>query len=287
VTVLVAALLLVLGVGTGVWYISDGQFTRIPAVLALPQAKAEQRLDAAGLSTKVSHGFSETVAEGTVISTNPAPGERVRDNSTVTLTVSKGPLHVQVPDVVSQTLAQARQHLRAAGLAPGAVTKAFDDQIAAGRVISTEPASGTLRSADAAGAGVVSKGRPIDAPDVIGASVADAQRTLQDAGLNVTLTNAPVFSDTVGAGGVAQQSPAAGVPLAKGDTITLALSKGQEMIGVPDVTGKDVAQAKQIITDAGFDARVIRFFITGKVSSQSPKGNTEAPKGSTVTLWVS
>jgi len=286
-TVLVAAVLLVLGAGTGVWYISDGQFTRIPAVLALPQAKAEQRLSAAGLSAKVAHGFSENVAKGAVISTNPAPGERVRDNSTVTLTVSKGPLHVQVPDVVGQTLAQARQRLRAAGLAPGAVTKAFDDQIAAGRVISTEPASGTLRSADAAVAVVVSKGRPIDAPDVIGASISDAQQTLQDAGLNVTLTNAPVFSDTVGAGGVAQQSPAAGVPLAKGDTITLALSKGQEMIGVPDVTGKDVAQAKQIITDAGFDARVIRFFITGKVSSQSPKGNSEAPKGSTVTLWVS
>jgi beta-lactam-binding protein with PASTA domain len=283
---LVAAVLLALGLGTGVWYISDGQFTRTPGVLALPRAEAEKQLDAAGLNTAVAYGFSETVAKGDVISTKPAPGGRVRSNGTVTLTISKGPERVRVPDAVGKTLAQARQRLKSAGLAPGTVTKVFDNSIAAGIVISTEPAAGTLRSPDNAVAITVSKGQPIDAPDVVGDSVADAQQKLQDAGLKVTLADARAFSDTVTAGGIAQQSPSAGIPLAKGDTVTLTLSKGQDMIDVPDVSGKKVADAKQILQDAGFNVRVIRFFFTGTVSSQSPGAGGQAARGSTVTLWV-
>jgi beta-lactam-binding protein with PASTA domain len=283
---LVAAVLLALGIGTGVWYISDGQFTRTPGVLALPRAQAEKQLDAAGLSTAVAYGFSETVAKGDVISTKPTPGGRVRSNGTVTLTISKGPERVLVPDAVGKTLAQARQRLKSAGLAPGTVTKVFDNSIAAGIVISTEPAAGTLRSPDNAVAITVSKGQPIDAPDVVGDSVADAQQKLQDAGLKVTLADARTFSDTVTAGGIAQQSPSAGIPLAKGDTVTLTLSKGQDMIDVPDVGGKKVADAKQILQDAGFDVRVIRFFFAGTVSSQSPGAGGKAARGSTVTLWV-
>jgi beta-lactam-binding protein with PASTA domain len=283
---LVAAVLLALGLGTGVWYISDGQFTRTPGVLALPRAEAEKQLDAAGLNTAVAYGFSETVAKGDVISTRPAPGGRVRSNGTVTLTISKGPERVRVPDAVGKTLAQARQRLKSAGLAPGTVTKVFDNSIAAGIVISTEPAAGTLRSPDNAVAITVSKGRPIDAPDVVGDSVADAQQKLQDAGLKVTLADARTFSDTVTAGGIAQQSPSAGIPLARGDTVTLTLSKGQDMIDVPDVSGKKVADAKQILQDAGFNVRVIRFFFTGTVSSQSPGAGGQAARGSTVTLWV-
>ncbi|WP_405731937.1 Stk1 family PASTA domain-containing Ser/Thr kinase [Streptomyces sp. NBC_01537] len=288
VVALVAAVLLVLGLGTGaVWYIADGQFTRTPAVLGEPQAQAVRELRAAGLEVTITQDFSEAVARGRVIGTDPGPGGRVRENGTVTLNVSKGPERVRVPDVTGKTLAVARAQLRKAGLTPGTVTRVFSDEVDAGEVISTDPKSGTTRSPDSAIALTVSKGEPVDAPDVVGDLQADAEQTLTDAGLKFKVAATPVYSDEADAGAVAEQNPAADTQLARGDTVTLTLSKGQEMIVVPDVEGKDVDEAKQILQDAGFDVRVIRYFITGKVTSQSPGAGESAAKGSTITLWVS
>jgi serine/threonine-protein kinase len=284
----VAAVLLVIGLGTGaVWYIADGQFTRTPAVLGEPQAQAVRELRAAGLEVTITQEFSEGIARGRVIGTDPGPGGRVRENGTVTLRVSKGPERVRVPDVTGKPLAAARAQLRKAGLTPGTVTRVFSDEVDAGEVISTDPESGTSRSPDSAIALTVSKGEPVDAPDVVGDPLTDAEQTLTDAGLKFKVAAKPVYSDEADAGAVAEQSPAGDTQLARGDTVTLTPSKGQEMIEVPDVDGKDVDEAKQILQDAGFDVRVIQYFFTGKVASQSPGAGESAAKGSTITLWVS
>jgi serine/threonine-protein kinase len=245
-----------------------------------------KEIRAAGLGVTITQAYSETVARGKVISTDPAPGGRVRDNGTVTLTVSRGPEHVTVPDVTGRTLAAAKARFRQAGLTPGAVTREFSDEVEAGKVIATDPEPGSTGSPDTAIAITVSKGEPVDAPDVVGDSVADAEQALTDAGLRYRVAGEPVYSDEADSGAVAGQSPAEGTQLAQGDTVTLTISKGQQMVEVPDVVGKDAAEAKQILQDAGFDVRVIRFFFTGKVTSQSPGAGGTAAKGSTITLWV-
>ncbi|WP_089221886.1 Stk1 family PASTA domain-containing Ser/Thr kinase [Actinacidiphila glaucinigra] len=282
----VTTLLLILGVGAGIWYINDGQFTRTPAVVGLPQAQAERQLRDAGLRVEVVEAFDPTMTRGKVASTDPGTGERIRDNGTVTITVSKGPERVTVPGVVGDELAEARRRLKAAGLSPGTVSREFSDEVPQGRVISTDPGSGASRRPDSAVSLVVSKGVPVDAPDLLGQPLADARRQLEEAGLRVKVDPRRVFSDQADEGAVAGQTPGANTRLAAGDTVTLTVSKGQEMIGVPDVEGLDVDEAKAKLEDAGFDVRVIQFFFTGQVNNQSPAGGTEAPKGSTITLWV-
>ncbi|MYX77309.1 Stk1 family PASTA domain-containing Ser/Thr kinase, partial [Streptomyces sp. SID3915] len=72
-------LLLVLGAGTGVWYINSGQFTQVPSLLGQTQAVAEDRLEDAGLGLKgVERAYSDTVERGKVLSSDPASGERIR-----------------------------------------------------------------------------------------------------------------------------------------------------------------------------------------------------------------
>ncbi|MET9875697.1 Stk1 family PASTA domain-containing Ser/Thr kinase [Actinacidiphila glaucinigra] len=282
----VTTLLLIIGVGAGIWYINDGQFTRTPAVVGLPQAQAERQLRDAGLRVEVVEAFDPTMTRGKVASTDPGTGERIRDNGTVTITVSKGPERVTVPGVVGEELAEARRRLKAAGLSPGTVSREFSDEVPQGRVISTDPGSGASRRPDSAVSLVVSKGVPVDAPDLLGQPLADARRQLEEAGLRVKVDPRRVFSDQADEGAVAGQTPGANTRLAAGDTVTLTVSKGQEMIGVPDVEGLDVDEAKAKLEAAGFDVRVIQFFFTGQVNNQSPAGGTEAPKGSTITLWV-
>lgn len=279
-------LLALIGVGAGVWYISDGQFTKVPGVLALPQGDAQRKLSAAGLDTRVTKAFSLTVPRGSVISTDPAPGRRVRSNGTVTLTVSKGPEVVRVPDVRGRTPATARREITDAGLVPGTVTRAFSEDVPNGRVISTDPAGGTDRSPDTPIAITVSRGAPIEVPDVIGDSVTDAQQKLQDAGLKVVLAPDKVFSDVADEDTVALTSPGEGTAVGGGDTVTITVSRGQQMFDVPDVKGRSEDEARQILGDAGFEVRVIDVFFGDSVFSQSPGGGDQAPRGTTITIWV-
>ncbi|MEU9125572.1 Stk1 family PASTA domain-containing Ser/Thr kinase [Streptomyces sp. NPDC048506] len=281
----IAAVLLVLGVGTGVWYISSGQFTTVPAVLDMSQAKAEKTLKEAGLGVKVVRGFSSNVARGHVMRTDPGTGQRIRGTNTVTITVSRGPEIVTIPDLSGTPLADAKRKLRDLGLVPGTVSRDFAPEVAKGSVISTDPKAGSKRRPDTAVALVVSRGAPVDVPSVIGSERADAESTLRAAGFQVRFADQPVFSPQ-DKGTVARQDPEAGKKSGKGDTITLMLSKGPEMITVPDVTGKNVEDAKKELTALGFKVEVDKpwLFPQDEVDSQSVEPGDKAPKGGTITI---
>ncbi|MGX1850823.1 Stk1 family PASTA domain-containing Ser/Thr kinase [Streptomyces sp. NBC_01456] len=281
----VAAVLLVLGLGTGVWYINSGQFTTVPAVLDMPQAKAEKTLRDDGLGVKVVRGFSANVDRGHVMKTDPANGKRIRGTGTVTLTISRGPDIVTVPDLSGTPVADAKRKLRDRGLIPGTVNRAFDEEVAKGSVIRTDPASGSKRRPDTAVGLTVSRGAAADVPGVLGSERADAAATLRAAGFQVRFADQPVFS-TQDKGTVARQNPAEGSRGGKGDTITLTLSKGPEMIPVPDVTGKNVDDAKKQLTDLGFQVEVKKpfFFPQDTVDSQSVEAGKKAPKGGSITI---
>nr|WSZ17833.1 Stk1 family PASTA domain-containing Ser/Thr kinase [Streptomyces canus] len=286
---IVAAVLLVLGLGAGIWYINSGQFTQVPALLTKTEAQARDRLDEAGLETgKVAYAYSDTVKRGTVISTDPGVGARIRNHDSVSITVSKGPQTVKVPDVRGDALSTARNRLKAEGLQPGMVTREFSDDVPKGFVISTDPEDGTTLRAGSAIALTVSKGAPVDVPDVTGEDLADARADLTEAGLKVKIATTRVNSE-YDAGQVAKQTPAGDSQAADGDTVTLTISKGPEMIEVPDVTGDSVDDAKTELEDAGFQVdedRGLLGLFGDTVKKQSVEGGDTAPKGSTITITI-
>lgn len=283
------AVLLVLGVGAGVWYINSGQFTRVPAVLSQTRADAEARISAAGLESNVKSAYSDTVKRGSVISTDPEVGERIRDHDTVTLTISRGPETVPVPQLSGYRLDKARAALKRDGLEPGMVTREFSEEVPRGSVISTSPDPGTERRAGSAVALVVSKGSPVEVSDVTGASLADAQAELEEAGLKVEVATRTVTSDEFEQGQVAVQSPVGGSEAAEGDTVTLTVSKGPEMIEVPDVVGDSVDDARAALEGAGFtvdEDRGLLGLFGDTVKKQSVDGGDTAPKGSKITITI-
>ena len=277
--------LLVLLVGTGIWYINSGQFTQTPAVLDKTQAQAEKTLSDAGLDVSVKRDYSERVKRGHVIDTDPNPGERVRKSGSVTLTVSRGPQIVKIPNLEGTPLSNARGKLRDAGLEPGVVKRSFDEETAQGSVITTDPAPGSKRRPGSAVALTVSKGESIEVPDLVGDEQNDAAKELRGEGLKVRVAAKRVFSEE-DKGTVARQSPAEGSEAAKGDTITLTLSKGPDMVEVPDVEGGDEDEARQKLEKAGFTVSVRRVFFGDKVFNQDPDGGDEAPRGSDITIWL-
>nr|WP_223189802.1 Stk1 family PASTA domain-containing Ser/Thr kinase [Streptomyces sp. TRM68416] len=287
---IVVAVLLVLGVGAGVWYINSGQFTQVPALLTKTEAEARDRLGEAGLDVgKVERAYSDTVKRGRVISTDPAAGSRIRDNGSVNLVVSRGPEVVKVPDLEGYRLDKAKAVLKSEGLEPGMVTREFSDSVAKNAVISTNPEAGTERRSGSAVALVVSKGIPVDVPDVTGETLADARAELEAAGLQVRVATEQVNSSEYDKGEVAQQTPEADSQAVRGDTVTLTLSKGPEMVEVPDVVGDSVGDAKAALEAAGFEVdedRGLLGLFGDTVKSQSVEGGQTAPKGSTITIKI-
>ncbi|MFI8004452.1 Stk1 family PASTA domain-containing Ser/Thr kinase [Streptomyces sp. NPDC086010] len=285
VAVLVAVLVF-LGAGAGVWYINSGQFTRVPSLLGQTQSAAERRLSDEGLDVKgIERAYSDTVERGTVISSDPGSGERIRGNDAVRLVISRGPEIVKVPDVGGMTLADARRELKEAGLAPGMVTREFSEETGRGEVVRTDPEAGAERHPDSAVALVVSKGSPVDVPDLTGMGVDEAKAALEEAGLKAEVLPVRVHSPE-DEGGVARQSPASGAEAAEGDTVELTVSKGPRMTDVPDVTGMDVDEARSTLEEAGFEVEVERPFLSfsDKVARQSTEGGDQAPEGSTITI---
>ncbi|WP_327333436.1 Stk1 family PASTA domain-containing Ser/Thr kinase [Streptomyces anulatus] len=280
------AVLLTLGIGTGVWYINSGQFTQVPSLLGQTQQTAEKRLSDKGLGLKgVDRVFSDTVERGSVVSSDPASGDRIRGNGSVKLVVSRGPEIVRVPDVAEGSLADARRALKKVGLVPGMVTREFSEDVARGEVIRTDPRAGADRTPDTAVALVVSKGAPVDVPDVTGLSAEEATAELAAEGLKAEVLPGRVHSAEA-EGDVAEQSPGGGTEAAEGDTIELTVSKGPRMLDVPDVTGRDVDEARSTLEEAGFDVKVDRPFLSfsDTIASQSVDGGEQAPEGSTITI---
>ncbi|MDF4250145.1 Stk1 family PASTA domain-containing Ser/Thr kinase [Streptomyces sp. WMMB303] len=279
------AVLLVALVGTGIWYVNSGQFVRTPAVLDETRAEATKTLSEAGLDVKVKEDFSERVERGHVIGTDPEPGERVRKTGTVTLTVSRGPHMVKVPDLEDTPLSDARRKLEDAGLKPGTVERRFDEETARGSVLATDPEPGSKRRPGAAVALTVSKGAPVEVPDVVGDKRSDATEELEKAGLKVRIATERVHSEHE-KGSIARQSPTDGARAAEGDTVTLTVSKGPDMIEVPDVEGSSEDAATEKLEGAGFEVTVRRIFFGDTVFNQSPDGGEKAPRGSSITIWL-
>ncbi|MDU0315169.1 Stk1 family PASTA domain-containing Ser/Thr kinase [Phycicoccus sp. M110.8] len=283
------ALAVLVVAGLSLWWFlaGPGSPTVVPRTTNLAYAKAATALERAHLTPKREDQFDESVPKGVVMSTDPGAGTEVSRGTDVTVTVSRGPERYAVPDVAGKSKAEATDQIAAAKLAVGSTTEAFSETVAPGLVISVDPKAGTELKRGADVALVVSKGRqPIAVTDWTGKPADQAVNDLTGKGLQVDATQQE-FSTDVAKGSVISQTPAGGT-LYRGDSVKLVVSKGPEMVPVPDVQGKQEAEAEKILTDAGFKVQKDRFMggVFGTVRSQSPAGGGKAPKGSVVTLVI-
>lgn len=124
-------------------------------------------------------------------------------------------------------------------------------------------------------------------PSVVGQSQDQATKALTDAGLKVTVQN--TASDRP-SGEVLAQDPAPGAQAHAGDTVTLRVSAGPAPVTVPDVRGRSLADARQVLTVAGLrDSERTQASDQAKdqVLDQSPAAGASLHRGDTVTLTVS
>jgi serine/threonine-protein kinase len=128
----------------------------------------------------------------------------------------------------------------------------------------------------------------VTVPTVTSKTDVEAKNMLTGAGLKWKEVQSANDAD---AGTVFEQDPPGGSKADKGSTVTIKVSAGAAPVKVPDVVGQQANDASDTLRGAGFIPAVNEqpdnSKPVGEVLSQDPKGNTDAAKGSTVTITVS
>ncbi|KUK49393.1 MAG: Serine/threonine protein kinase [Actinobacteria bacterium 66_15] len=267
----------------------DGGGVVVPTLSGLTEEQAAAELETAGLTLGVvGTENSDTVAIGMIISQDPPAGEEVEPGTAVNIVVSLGVAEVAVPDLTEMSEQTAIDMLKASDDLEYERTRDENNaEIEKGLVIRTEPAAGATVPKGTSVVLYVSAGvEQVEVPDVTGKTVANATAELEGIGLNVKTTES--FSDTVAKGSVISQSPDANVVLKAGSTVTLEVSKGPEVIIVPDVRTMNEADAKKALTDAGLTPKVVYVSSPddGIVINQFPIPGSSASRGDQVEIEV-
>jgi len=288
---LAVALAIAVAAGLGAYWFGWARYTATPGVIGLTQHAATVKLDHAGLDVKIGDpSYSEDVPEGRVVGTDPAPGARVLDHGTVTLSISLGKERYAVPKVARMTVDQAQDALLRQHLTYGRSFLRYDDSAPQGMVLGSNPAAGHREPRGFQVDLVVSRGpRPIHVRDWTGRSADRAVRVMRAQGLQVD-TGDQQFSDSVPRGHVIAQDPVAGRVVHRGDTVSLTVSKGPELVQIPgNLRAMGVDAATALLEGLGFQVKVERSDIylgLGYVADSDPSPGSMARKGSTVVLKI-
>ncbi|MFF1385448.1 PASTA domain-containing protein [Arthrobacter sp. NPDC058288] len=173
-------------------FVSKGpQLFPLPGMSGRSLDEAKNQLNGAEMALgTVTETYSETEPAGTVLAQDPAAGTPARRGTPVSLTVSKGPEPIPVPDVRGQEQGAAVKAIEAAGLKAVISPETVNDKkVPKGAVVAQEPSNGSLTR----GATVtltVSKGpKLVDVPSYIGRQANDARKALEKLGFEVRVNN--------------------------------------------------------------------------------------------------
>ncbi len=194
---------------------------------------------------------------------------------------------VKVPDVIGMRSAVATRILE---------DKGFDVNT---RFVKNDAPFDTVTEQDPPPANSVKKGSKVTltissgpgtvrVPPVAGLTSSVARKRLKEAGFRVSIVQQ--YSDSIPAGNVIGTNPDTGTSVQRGSLVRLFVSRGPNLVQVPDVIGLNRTDAENAVANAGLSAQVQQQDDQApkdQVIDQSPGGGSQLRRGSTVTVVVS
>jgi len=233
----------------------------------------------------VARQWSSTASRGLVVSQVPLAGTRLLAKQTVSVTVSLGPEPVAVPPLATFDLTQATSVLESAGLRLGKVARQTSWTVPDGVVISWSGKGHKLLPNSAVSV-VVSVGKPMaTVPSLVtGTTYARAEALLARLGFRVH--EEEYYRDTVPAGVVLSTSPAPGMALVVGTTVTVNVSAGPHLVTIPNsVVGLNAVQAAKLLAGLGiYVSPQIQGSLLGTVTATQPAVGTAVLYHSSIVL---
>lgn len=282
--ILITTLLVVLlGAGTG-WFFSSGPggFAAIPNLTSRTVDEAQVTLGTLHADIAIAEEPSATVAKGLVVRTQPAAGN-FYFGGTITIFVSSGPKLVSAPDLAGMNVAEATAQIIKAGFVLGEVKSVFNEA-PLGEVFDYLGADGTKIPETSRIDIWVSLGA---IPIVAGLDQEAAVTAIEAVGLKINEINEE-YSDTVEAGQVINLVPLT-EPLGENGSVNLLVSKGPNVVTVPNMIGQTILAAKSALETLGLKVIVNTDQLTTKwgivkVKKQSAAAGTQLRVGDSITI---
>ena len=198
---------------------------------------------------------------------------------------------VVVPSTVGATYDEAVSILQPLGLTATVLESRFDEEIAKGSVIESNPAGGGKVQANGSVSFILSKGpERYTIPKTTGLTVSAAQNAILKYPIEI-LPIKEVFSSEIPKGFVIETIPQSGTSVKRDAQIEVIVSKGIEQIALASYLGKSGEQALNELTEAGFDVQPTYAYSESvlelAVISQSPAGGSAINKGAKVSIVIS
>ena len=281
---LVLAMVVVIGLGAVAFVLARpaaGPTRTVPLLVGLSQSEAKQH----AIDAKFLWEFERKRADdpkGTVIAQRPEPGGFLAQGSSIHVVVSKGPKPIAIPAVVGKT--EAEMHAALDPLFVPEVIARSNERVAAGRVVRTDP-TGRAQPDDTIRVIVSTGPKPRVVPNVVGKSYEEAVAALK---LNqLGAARFEEFSETVASGRVIRTEPATGAEAARDSAVKVVVSKGRDLVVIPDFVGMTIEEATKAATEAGVEVNAQGVFTKKrKVRAQAPiPGGDKVARGTVVTIF--
>ncbi len=193
---------------------------------------------------------------------------------------------VTVPNVQGRSLTDAVALLDQSHLNYQILESVYDKDHPEGTVLRQTPAANSQVKSGRIVSLTVSKGIELrQVPMVVGATERTAVVQMQ----NETFQVKVVFeqSSTIAEGTVIRQEPESFKKIPMGSEVLLTVSSGLQKIKVPNLQGKTVAEAQNLLLEAGFGLGDVGVTADparprGVITAQQPSADTELSKGSAV-----
>lgn len=200
----------------------------IPDVVGMEEDEAREILEELNLHVEEEYKTSDEFDEGLVIKTSPSKDRTIKEESTVTMTISEGKEKFKFGDYEGRDYSQIKRILENEGFTQFSPYEVYSDR-PQGEIISQispNPDSEVIPS-ETEVVFEVSKGpEQFSLKDLSGLKIEDAETYLKDNGLKMNLHEN--YSDNVPEGSVIRHSPEAGEDVEKGDTVDVYESIGKE-----------------------------------------------------------
>ena len=202
---------------------------------------------------------------------------------------------VLVPDLAGRSLQEAERILEESSLRVAIRGEVFSSDVPANHVVSQEPAANRKTKVNRTIWLTLSRGPEyLTVPELVGQSLENAQRFLQQSGLKIGDVQEQ-YSSTAAVGVVLSQNPPSRTRLARGASVDLIVSRGEEpqpqTVTVPAFVGKQQREVTAELSKLGLSIGSVRErpgqVPPGQVIEQSPLPGATVPVGSSVNLVVS
>jgi serine/threonine-protein kinase len=199
----------------------------------MTEADGVATLYGADLIPIVEERFHATTEPGLIIDSDPAAGAPVEANSRVTISVSKGPANIAVPEgLANLTESSAREALVAVGLKAGEISETPSPDVPQGRVVATDPQSGQSVPSGSEVNLVLSNGR-VSVPQLTGLTRAEAEAALADPLVKLPFRVEFAEDEDAEPGRVLEQSAPPAAEVNQGTEIVLTVSRAPELTEAP------------------------------------------------------